>query len=54
MSTISAAKSGRCGGVMSVGGPADLTILDLETLYKIDPADWFLKGKNLPFIGEEG
>ena len=53
MSTIPAAKFGLPGGHITVGGPADLTILDLETSYKIDPADWFSKGKNSPFIGEE-
>ncbi|WLV79301.1 dihydroorotase [Lacticaseibacillus parahuelsenbergensis] len=53
MSRVPAEKFGLPGGHITVGGPADLTILDLDTTYTIDPADWFSKGKNSPFIGEK-
>lgn len=33
------------------GNPADLTILDLEKTYKIDPATFKSKSKNTPFSG---
>lgn len=53
MSTIPAEKFDLPGGHITVGGPADLTIMDLDTPYTIDPADWFSKGKNSPFIGDK-
>lgn len=53
MSTIPASAFGLPAGHVQVGGPADLTIMDLNTPYTIDPATWFSKGKNSPFIGEQ-
>ncbi|EPD11373.1 dihydroorotase [Lacticaseibacillus paracasei subsp. paracasei Lpp48] len=53
MSTIPAEKFDLPGGHITVGGPADLTIMDLDTPYTIDPADWFSKGKNSPFVGDK-
>ena len=53
MSTIPAEKFDLPGGHITVSGPADLTIMDLDTPYTIDPADWFSKGKNSPFIGDK-
>lgn len=40
-------------GHLSVGQPADITIMDLTTSYKIDAADFLSKGKNSPFIGKK-
>jgi len=35
------------------GNPADLTIIDLKTQYKIDPATFISKCKNSPFAGRQ-
>lgn len=40
-------------GKILLGKPADLTIVDLDEKYTIDPKTWFSKGTNSPFIGEE-
>lgn len=44
---------GLAGGVIAVGQPADLTLVDVTTPYQIDATTWFSKGKNSPFIGAE-
>ena len=41
------------GGALTVGAPADLTIVDLNAKWKIDPKDFVSKGKNTPFAGRE-
>lgn len=41
------------GGAIAVGAPADLTIVDLNKKWTIDPADFVSKGKNTPFAGRE-
>ncbi|WNC12767.1 dihydroorotase [Brevibacillus brevis] len=38
-------------GRLEVGAPADLTVIDLETEKKIDPAAFASKGTNTPFAG---
>ncbi|KKI93716.1 dihydroorotase [Bacillus sp. SA1-12] len=39
------------GGLLKVGEPADITVVDLETEEKIDPENFLSKGKNTPFTG---
>ena len=41
------------GGTLEVGAPADLTIVDLNKVWTIDPKDFVSKGKNTPFVGRE-
>lgn len=41
------------GGTLEVGAPADLTIVDLNEAWTIDPKDFVSKGKNTPFAGRE-
>ena len=41
------------GGGIAVGEKADLTVLDLEERYMIDPEQFFSKGKATPFAGHE-
>ena len=41
------------GGTLEVGAPADLTIVDLNKTWTIDPKDFVSKGKNTPFAGRE-
>ena len=41
------------GGTLGVGAPADLTIVDLNKVWTIDPKDFVSKGKNTPFAGRE-
>ena len=41
------------GGTLEVGAPADLTIVDLNKAWTIDPKDFVSKGKNTPFAGRE-
>ncbi|MCD8502480.1 MAG: dihydroorotase [Bacillaceae bacterium] len=40
-------------GVLQEGQLADLTVIDIETLEKIDPDKFLSKGKNTPFTGWE-
>ena len=39
------------GGVIADGQPADLTIIDLNEEWTVDPADFVSKGKATPFQG---
>ncbi len=41
------------GGKIAVGGVADLTIVDLNKKWTVDPASFVSKGKNNPFKGYE-
>lgn len=38
-------------GTIEVGKTADLTLIDLETEKKVDPAEFLSKGRNTPFTG---
>ncbi len=40
-------------GSLQVGMPADITIVDVETSYLIDPEAFYSKGKNTPFAGKQ-
>ena len=40
-------------GVIKVGRPADLTIMNTDDEYEIKEADFASKGKNTPFIGQK-
>lgn len=42
---------GLCGGSLEVGGPADLTLLDLEREWTLEPEQFRSKGRNCPFAG---
>lgn len=53
MSANPAAVLGLQGGVIEVGAPADLAIVDLNEKWTIDPAKFVSKGKNTPFGGRE-
>ncbi len=53
MSTAPAAILGLEGGKLEEGGVADLTLIDLNEKWKIDPAQFVSKGKNSPFGGME-
>lgn len=53
MSANPAAVLGLQGGVIEVGASADLTIVDLNEKWTIDPAKFVSKGKNTPFGGRE-
>ena len=41
------------GGVIEVGAAADLTVVDLNRAWTIDPSKFVSKGKNTPFGGRE-
>lgn len=38
-------------GTLNIGKPADITLIDLEKEQKIDPDQFYSKGKNTPFSG---
>ncbi|MFC3745540.1 dihydroorotase [Paenibacillus sp. GCM10012306] len=38
-------------GVLEIGAPADLTLIDLEQEKEVNPADFATKGRNTPFTG---
>lgn len=40
-------------GLLQVGKKADITVVDLNLVEKIDPTNFFSKGKNTPFTGWE-
>ncbi|MCI1912915.1 MAG: dihydroorotase [Schleiferilactobacillus harbinensis] len=52
MSTTPATAFKLPAGHIQIGAPADLTVMNLETPYQINPNTWFSKGVNSPFIGE--
>ena len=41
------------GGTLSLGGPADICIIDLEKKFTVDAGKFYSKGKNTPFHGQE-
>ena len=41
------------GGVLQEGGVADLTVVDLNEEWTVDPALFESKGKNTPFKGRK-
>jgi dihydroorotase len=51
LSTRPARVLGLPGGSLAVGGPADLTILDLDRERTVDPARFQSKGRNTPYAG---
>lgn len=38
-------------GTLKVGGPADITVIDLEREWTVDKDKFFSKGRNTPFHG---
>ena len=53
MSAAPARILGLEGGAVEPGAPADLTVVDLNEAWTIDPAQFVSKGKNTPFAGRE-
>lgn len=53
MSTRPAQVFRLAGGELTVGGVADLTVIDPETIRKVEPEQFFSKGRNTPFAGRE-
>lgn len=53
MSTAPAEILGLKGGKIEVGAPADLTLVDLNEEWTIDPKEFVSKGKNTPFTGRK-
>ena len=45
--------AGLPGGAIGEGAPADVTIIDMETKWTVDPDRFLSKGKNTPFKGME-
>jgi dihydroorotase len=41
------------GGTLAPGSPADVTLLDLEQVSRVEPRSFLSKGKNTPFAGWE-
>ena len=41
------------GGELKEGGVADILLANLDKAYKVDPANFYSKGKNTPFTGYE-
>ncbi|MGQ9730039.1 MAG: dihydroorotase [Candidatus Zipacnadales bacterium] len=42
---------GLAGGSLQVGQPADVTVIDLDTEWTVDPRRFYSKGRNCPFAG---
>lgn len=53
MSAAPAAILNLRGGAIEAGAPADLTVVDLNERWTIDPAQFVSKGKNTPFAGRQ-
>jgi len=51
MSTAPASILGVPGGTLSIGAPGDVTILDLDRAWSVDPAAFASKSQNTPFAG---
>ena len=41
------------GGMLTRGGPADITVLDLAEIWTVDPARFLSKSRNTPFAGRQ-
>ena len=41
------------GGTLAPGSPADVTLFDPETRWKVDPSRFLSKGRNTPFADWE-
>lgn len=52
LSTIPAKILGIQGGVLDIGMPADITIVDINREYRVNKDEFYSKGKNTPFHGE--
>lgn len=53
MSTIPARLLGLPGGTLATGAPADVSVLDLEATWTVDPTTFRSKSRNTPFTGWE-
>ena len=53
MSTAPARILNLGGGAIEEGAPADLTVVDLNEEWTVDPATFVSKGKNTPFKGRK-
>lgn len=42
---------GLSGGSLAVGNPADITIIDMDKKWVVDPSTFASKGRNTPFAG---
>jgi len=42
---------GLAGGTLAPGAPADLTLIDLETAWRVDPSEFASLSRNTPFAG---
>ncbi len=51
MSAAPAGILGISGGTLKAGGPADLTIVDLNRTITVNPSGWYSKSRNTPFSG---
>lgn len=41
------------GGLLAAGSPADLTVIDLNASFEINPENFLSKGKSTPFAGKK-
>ena len=53
MSTNPARIAGIPGGSLKEGSVADVTVIDPEASYEIDPEQFLSKGRNTPFAGRK-
>lgn len=53
LSAAPAAALGLEGGRLDVGGPANITLLDLEATWRVDPQRFYSRSRNTPFAGWE-
>ncbi|MEM6794131.1 MAG: dihydroorotase [Acidobacteriota bacterium] len=53
MSCAPARLFGLPGGTLAVGAPADITALDLERRWTVEPERFYSRGRSTPFAGEE-
>ncbi|MBP6671455.1 MAG: dihydroorotase, partial [Gemmatimonadales bacterium] len=53
MSTRAAQIYNLPGGTLAIGAPADVAILDPDTVWTVDPARFYSKSRNTPFGGRQ-
>ncbi len=53
MSTVPARILGLPGGTLAAGAPADISVLDLDAVWTVDPTRFLSKSRNTPFTGWE-